>query len=284
MNPRRHRSRTVSTKSKNGIIAVYDLGGGTFDISILKLHDGIFEVIATNGDTHLGGDDIDNLLITIALDDISGDLGVDLRRNAEAVQAIRKAVIEAKIALSSEPSVEARYRTPGTTNAISEKLRANSSNSWSSRSSIAPWARANRLSRTRISSQNRLMKSCWSVDRPAFPEFARLSKRPVPPRTAHRTESRRSCRTRSSGASQHPWRRLRSYARHAPARRHSPFARNRSCWRSDRQDHSSQFDDPSIGDAVLHHPGRWPGERRDPCLAGRTRTGQGLPLAGPLRS
>ena len=63
MNLRRHRWPTVSTRSKNGIVAVYDLGGGTFDISILKLHDGIFEVIATNGDTHLGGDDIDNLLI-----------------------------------------------------------------------------------------------------------------------------------------------------------------------------------------------------------------------------
>ena len=82
-------------------VAVYDLGGGTFDISILKLHEGIFEVIATNGDTHLGGDDIDNLLITIALHDIQGDLAVDVRRNAEMVQAIRKAVIDAKIALSS---------------------------------------------------------------------------------------------------------------------------------------------------------------------------------------
>ena len=89
---------------QNGTVAVYDLGGGTFDISILKLHDGIFEVIATNGDTHLGGDDIDNLLITIALNDIAGDLGLDMRRNAEAVQQIRKAVIEAKIALSAQPS------------------------------------------------------------------------------------------------------------------------------------------------------------------------------------
>jgi Fe-S protein assembly chaperone HscA len=91
-------------KKKNGIVVVYDLGGGTFDISILKLQDGIFEVIATNGDTHLGGDDIDNLLISIALDDIRGDLGLDLRRNAEVVARIRKAVIEAKIALSSQPS------------------------------------------------------------------------------------------------------------------------------------------------------------------------------------
>ncbi|MGA7462475.1 MAG: Hsp70 family protein, partial [Candidatus Korobacteraceae bacterium] len=88
-------------KTETATVAVYDLGGGTFDISILKLHEGIFEVIATNGDTHLGGDDIDNLLITIALDDIQGDLGLDVRRNAEAVQVIRKAVIEAKIALSA---------------------------------------------------------------------------------------------------------------------------------------------------------------------------------------
>ena len=57
-------------KRKEGIVAVYDLGGGTFDISILRLHEGIFEVLATNGDTHLGGDDIDNLLMRIALEDI----------------------------------------------------------------------------------------------------------------------------------------------------------------------------------------------------------------------
>jgi molecular chaperone DnaK len=104
-------------KKKNGIVAVYDLGGGTFDISILKLHDGIFEVIATNGDTHLGGDDIDNLLIAIALDDIRGDLGLDLRkdvrRNGEAVARIRKAVIEAKVALSSQPSVKLDVDWPG---------------------------------------------------------------------------------------------------------------------------------------------------------------------------
>ena len=99
-------------KKQNGIVAVYDLGGGTFDISILKLHDGIFEVIATNGDTHLGGDDIDNLLITIALDDIRGDLGIDVRRNAEAVQAIRKAVIEGKIALSSQSSIKLDIELP----------------------------------------------------------------------------------------------------------------------------------------------------------------------------
>jgi molecular chaperone DnaK len=99
-------------KRKSGTVAVYDLGGGTFDISILKLQDGIFEVIATNGDTHLGGDDIDNLLIAIALDDIQGDLGIDVRRNGEAVQRIRKSVIEAKIALSANDSAKLDVELP----------------------------------------------------------------------------------------------------------------------------------------------------------------------------
>jgi Fe-S protein assembly chaperone HscA len=99
-------------RNKEGIVAVYDLGGGTFDVSILKLHEGIFEVIATNGDTHLGGDDIDNLLIAIALDDIQGEMNIDLRSNAGAVQAIRKAVIEAKIALSSSEQVKLDVTLP----------------------------------------------------------------------------------------------------------------------------------------------------------------------------
>ncbi len=92
-------------KRKNGIIAVYDLGGGTFDISILKLHDGIFEVLATNGDTHLGGDDIDNRLIQIALEDIQSEWGEDISVSGEAVQLLRRAVIEAKEKLSYELAV-----------------------------------------------------------------------------------------------------------------------------------------------------------------------------------
>src|SRR6201993_4928492 len=100
-------------KKVNGIVAVYDLGGGTFDISILKLHDGIFEVIATNGDTHLGGDDIDNLVIKIAIDDILGDANLDVSRNGEVVATIRKAVIEAKIALSSQPVTRLNIELPG---------------------------------------------------------------------------------------------------------------------------------------------------------------------------
>ena len=96
----------------NGTTAVYDFGGGTFDISILKLHEGIFEVIATGGDTHLGGDDIDNLLLAVALDDIRGDLGFDVSAQPEVLQALRKAVIDAKVALSAAPSTRLQLELP----------------------------------------------------------------------------------------------------------------------------------------------------------------------------
>ena len=98
---------------KDGIIAVYDFGGGTFDISILKLHEGIFEVISTGGDTHLGGDDIDHLLLGVAIEDIRGDLGVDISSQPEAIQALRKAVIDAKIALSSNSTARIQVDLAG---------------------------------------------------------------------------------------------------------------------------------------------------------------------------
>ncbi|MDR3752881.1 MAG: Fe-S protein assembly chaperone HscA [Terracidiphilus sp.] len=99
-------------RAKEGTIAVYDFGGGTFDISILKLRDGIFEVQSTNGDTHLGGDDIDNLLLTIALDEIYAEHGVDLRAHPGAVQGLRKAAIDAKIRLSTEQAANFDIELP----------------------------------------------------------------------------------------------------------------------------------------------------------------------------
>jgi molecular chaperone DnaK len=93
-------------KRKEGIVAVYDFGGGTFDISILRLHDGIFEVLATNGDTHLGGDDIDNLLLRIALEDIKDEWNEDVSIKSDAVQLLRRAVISAKEQLSFVPTAK----------------------------------------------------------------------------------------------------------------------------------------------------------------------------------
>jgi molecular chaperone DnaK len=87
-------------KRDEAIVAVYDLGGGTFDISILKLKEGIFEVLSTNGDTHLGGDDIDNLFITLILDEIVEATGRSLAGDPALFQTIRRAVIQAKHELS----------------------------------------------------------------------------------------------------------------------------------------------------------------------------------------
>jgi molecular chaperone DnaK len=88
-------------KKSDEKIAVYDLGGGTFDISVLEIGDGVFEVKATNGDTHLGGDDWDNQLIDWVVDEFKKDSGVDLRSQSDAIQRIKEEVEKAKIALSS---------------------------------------------------------------------------------------------------------------------------------------------------------------------------------------
>ncbi|MFN0126993.1 MAG: molecular chaperone DnaK [Verrucomicrobiales bacterium] len=88
-------------KKKNEKIAVYDLGGGTFDISVLDIGDGVFEVLATNGDTHLGGDDWDNRLIDWIVDDFRKDTAIELKGQADAMQRIKEEAEKAKIALSS---------------------------------------------------------------------------------------------------------------------------------------------------------------------------------------
>jgi molecular chaperone DnaK len=89
-------------KTKDEKIAVYDLGGGTFDISVLELGEGVFHVKATNGDTHLGGDDWDNCLMDWMLDEFKRDQGMDLRKQPDALQRIKEEAEKAKIALSSE--------------------------------------------------------------------------------------------------------------------------------------------------------------------------------------
>jgi molecular chaperone DnaK len=89
-------------KLAQGVIAVYDLGGGTFDISILRVKDGVFEVLATNGNTHLGGDDFDRAMVQWLLADIQATRGVDLSTDPEALQELRLGAEAAKCRLSSE--------------------------------------------------------------------------------------------------------------------------------------------------------------------------------------
>src|SRR5213078_1272201 len=93
-------------KSKDEKIAVYDLGGGTFDISILELGEGVFEVKSTNGDTHLGGDDFDQRIINWMADEFRKDQGIDLSKDPQALQRLKEAAEKAKIELSSTSSTE----------------------------------------------------------------------------------------------------------------------------------------------------------------------------------
>ena len=88
-------------KKKDELIAVYDLGGGTFDISVLQLGEGVFEVKATNGDTHLGGDDFDARIIDWLIEEFKKDQGIDLRKDRQALQRLKEAAEKAKIELSS---------------------------------------------------------------------------------------------------------------------------------------------------------------------------------------
>ena len=96
----------LDKKHKDMKIAVYDLGGGTFDISILELGDGVFEVKSTNGDTHLGGDDFDHEIINWLAEEFKNDEGIDLRTDPMALQRLKEAAEKAKIELSSSTSTE----------------------------------------------------------------------------------------------------------------------------------------------------------------------------------
>ena len=93
-------------KKESGVIAVYDLGGGTFDVSVLEIGDGVFEVKSTNGDTHLGGEDFDSRIIEYLAEEFQKDQGIDLRQDKLALQRLKEAAEKAKIELSSTTQTE----------------------------------------------------------------------------------------------------------------------------------------------------------------------------------
>ncbi len=96
----------LDKKGKDQKIVVYDLGGGTFDVSILEIGDGVFEVLSTNGDTHLGGDDFDEVILKYLLDEFKKENGIDLSKDRIALQRLRDAAEKAKIELSTTQSSE----------------------------------------------------------------------------------------------------------------------------------------------------------------------------------
>ena len=135
-------------KKKDETIAVYDFGGGTFDISILEVGEGVVEVKSTNGDTHLGGDNIDQRIIDWILAEFKKDQGIDLSKDPMAMQRLKEAAEKAKIELSTSSRRRSTSRssrpTPRARSTSSSSSRARSSSSSSTTSSRSRWARASR--------------------------------------------------------------------------------------------------------------------------------------------
>ena len=155
-------------KRKSGTIAVYDLGGGTFDVSILEIGDGVFEVKATNGDTFLGGEDFDQRVIGYLADEFKKEQGIDLRNDKLALQRLKEAAEKAKIELSNAketeinlPFITADASGPEASRdqALARQARSRWSTTWCSARS----SRAARRSRTPACRPARSTRSSWSA-------------------------------------------------------------------------------------------------------------------------
>jgi len=201
-------------KRHAGLVAVYDFGGGTFDISILRIEDGVFQVLSTNGDTHLGGDDIDQLFTARVLEDLERG-GAAVSHDGEFVQTVRTSVIRAKHELSNHEEAEI---------------------------AVSRVATGGPDGQGRLNPQHQPYR--MRLTRAAFEEaIAPIVERTLG-RAAYRTEPRRSRRAWRGAAS--------GYPRHwqpgvAAARRHAAVARHRDDGRRGLEDHLQELDDPRDG-------------------------------------
>ena len=277
----RPRSPTGCSSSPQGVIAVYDLGGGTFDISILRVKDGVFEVLATNGNTHLGGDDFDRAMVDWLLADIRERHGVDLSGDAEALQELRLGAEAAKCRLSFDertaltiPFEGFTYRRDIARAEVEAPDRAARRAARSARAGMA-------LARRRASAPTRSTRSCWSAARPGCRWCGARVEELFGRTPAQPAEPRRGGGARRGGAGPDPGRR---HHRHAAARRDAAVARHRDPGRHRERAHRAQHDDPDHGQGDVHDVGGRP-DRRGPARApGRARAGQGQPLARALRA
>ena len=160
-------------KKKEEMIAVYDLGGGTFDVSILELGEGTFQVKSTNGDTHLGGDDFDQKIMDWLCDEFKKEQGIDLRQDKMALQRLKEAAEKAKIELSTVtqtdinlPFITADASGPKhlNINLTRAKLEQLVRTCWNE-----AWSPADRPLRTPASPRRRSTTSCSSAARPGCP-------------------------------------------------------------------------------------------------------------------
>ena len=168
-------------KKKDETIAVYDFGGGTFDISILEVGEGVVEVKATNGDTHLGGDNLDQRIIDWIIDEFKKDEGIDLGKDRMALQRLKEAAEKAKMELSTvmETEINLPFITADATGPEAPGHEADAGASSSSSSTTCcsgPSGRRSRRWPTPASTRARSTRSCWSAARRASRGCSRSSR------------------------------------------------------------------------------------------------------------
>ncbi len=165
-------------KKKNETISVYDFGGGTFDISVLEVGEGIVEVKSTNGDTHLGGDNIDQRIIDWIISEFRKEQGIDLSKDQMALQRLKEAAEKAKMELSTllETEINLPFITADATgpkHLVMKLTRARFEQMVDEILQTAPLGLASRRCRMPRSLRARSMKRCWSAVRPVFPKSRR---------------------------------------------------------------------------------------------------------------
>ncbi len=267
-------------KRRTGLIAVYDLGGGTFDISILRVEDGVFQVLSTNGDTHLGGDDIDLLLIQRVLADFEKrPVRARTGGRAEWIQAIRRAVIRAKCDLSAHR--EARIVVEGFGPSLSEtdharRIRTVDPADRRSHARPVPPGAGRRRARRREARRSRAGRR---ID--AHPARPQNGSQAVRQKTAQRAQSRRGGRAGRRGPGGQPRHRQ---SRHAAAGRDAAVARDRNHGRRRVEDHPAQLDDPGNRQRDVHDVRRQSDGGRHSCRSGRAGARRRQSLAGAVQA
>jgi len=177
-------------KKKDEVVAVFDYGGGTFDISVLEVGENVVEVVATNGDTHLGGDDMDQKVMDWLIQEFRGETGIDVSRDKMVLQRLKEAAEKAKIELSStmETEINLPFLTADQTGPkhLVKRLTRAKFEQMCETSSSARWIRPRSAWRTRRRAPRRSTRSSWWAARRACRSCSRSS-RTSSPRSPNRS-------------------------------------------------------------------------------------------------
>ena len=272
-------------KKKNEKIVVFDLGGGTFDVSVLEVADGVFRVISTNGDTHLGGDDFDQCLINYVADEFKKQYGIDLRNDTMALQRLQEACEKAKKELSSvavdrhQPAVHHGRRQRAET-------PANEHHPGEARTIDRPLDRAD--PRTGAAGDEGRPVHAQGHRRSGAggrfdPRAQGAASRQGDVRRQRAAQGRQPGRSRGRGR-RHPRRRAgRRRSRRAAAGRDAAFAGHRNPGRHHDQAGREEHDHSHRAEADLQHGRRQPDGRHGEGLPGRAANGRRQPAVGHVQ-